>query len=97
VNATNGAERLGYVSVAYDHGSKGNAYIKMIEVPEQYRRQGVATALLDRVKAEVPHGKVHMLGNFATDAGQGLMAAAGSSRPRRRRASTARSVSFAKT
>lgn len=53
---------------------EGRVSIEMVEVPEQYRRNGIATTMLDAVK-HTYGDKVDVAGDFATDAGQAWLMA----------------------
>jgi ribosomal protein S18 acetylase RimI-like enzyme len=80
----NGPEYMGWVkakdpktgktigSVSYSNWN-GETAIQMIEVDPKYQRQGVATALVQKLREDMPDDKVTMLGDYATEAGQALM------------------------
>ncbi len=64
-------KRVGYVNYGYEDGE---TYIKMIEVEPEFRRQGIGTLLLNRLKSDIAEGKeLQVAGNFATKEGQGLL------------------------
>jgi diguanylate cyclase (GGDEF)-like protein len=48
--------------------------IEMVEVSPEFRRKGVATALLDKLRSEYPAQEIAMAGDFATKEGKAWMA-----------------------
>ena len=47
----------------------GNVYVKMVEVTPEFRRQGIATKMYDRIKQEYPKAKIERFGDMSTDEG----------------------------
>jgi ribosomal protein S18 acetylase RimI-like enzyme len=68
---------VGYVSVAY---MGDTAAIKMIEVHPDYRRKGVASALIERVRREKEGVQIETLGDVETEEGRAFIAAGRRSR-----------------
>jgi len=68
-------KQVGYVDYSYYGGEWA---IDMIETDKDHKRQGVATALIDRMKDDFSEGdELTMQGNFATDEGKAFMSAKG--------------------
>jgi predicted SprT family Zn-dependent metalloprotease len=74
-------KEIGYVDYLYENGTWD---IGMIEVNEDYKRRGVATALIKKLKESFSEGdKLGMFGNFATKEGKAFMKSVGMGKEKR--------------
>lgn len=65
--AFDGDKQVGKLDYTYLNGENG---IRMVEVDPAYRRQGIADALLERLKQEDPNTPIYSQGDYNTPEGQ---------------------------